>query len=406
MLKVLIWGTGGTWKHIKEYLDYDEIDIVGFVDNAPSCLEINICGKNFQVLSPHEYLKKEKTIDKIFIASMYFIEIQEQLIKEFGIEKEKIEIYKFPSKIIKESYFVEIEKMKRQEDLRNKIISEMHLQAKILNYININKENILSINEIEYKVYSQWGEDGIIQYLIHKLPIKNKTFIEFGVEDYQESNTRFLLEENNWSGMVIDASHKNIESIKKEELYWKYDLKAFESFVTKDNINELLNLSEFDEDLGLLSIDIDGNDYWILKEIDAMKPRILICEYNAIYGEKDAVTISYKEDFYRTKEHYSNLYFGASLEAIKQLAKEKGYCFIGTNYNACNAFFVREELASYLPKNIINSSEFPIYKYRQARDKNGKLLYLSRKEEVALIAEQKVYDVREKKIKKISELNL
>ena len=77
-----------------------------------------------------------------------------------------------------------------------------------------NKNEIfLNIQDAEFRVFSQWGEDGIIQYLINKLPIKNKVFIEFGVEDYTEANTRFLLENDNWSGLVMDGSTININKI-------------------------------------------------------------------------------------------------------------------------------------------------------------------------------------------------
>src|SRR5687768_12224968 len=72
--------------------------------------------------------------------------------------------------------------------------------------LNNQKQSIKNLDEVEFQVFSQWGDDGIIQYLVNKLDIPNKTFIEFGVEDYKESNTRFLLISNNWSGYVIDGS--------------------------------------------------------------------------------------------------------------------------------------------------------------------------------------------------------
>ena len=85
----------------------------------------------------------------------------------------------------------------------------LHLQAKVLLKDSwYTRGGVNSIQEVEFKVFSQWGEDGIIQWLIRQIPIKNETFIEFGVEDYKEANTRFLLEENNWSGMIIDGSTK------------------------------------------------------------------------------------------------------------------------------------------------------------------------------------------------------
>ncbi len=95
-------------------------------------------------------------------------------------------------------------------------------------------------NGMEYQVFSQWGEDGIIQWLIRHIPIKEKRFIEFGVENYTESNTRYLLAGNNWSGLVIDGSEENIRYVKRDSLYWRHNLKAVAAFITAENINELI----------------------------------------------------------------------------------------------------------------------------------------------------------------------
>ena len=128
----------------------------------------------------------------------------------------------------------------------------------------LNKENI---NEYEFKCFSQWGEDGIIDYLVSNLSIDNKTFIEFGVENYSEANTKFLIMNKNWDGFILDSSTKNIEDIKNSDIYWKYSLTAKANFITKENINSILEESLFKKKVGLLSIDIDGNDYWVWKEI-------------------------------------------------------------------------------------------------------------------------------------------
>lgn len=224
--------------------------------------------------------------------------------------------------------------------------SILMLQAKEILSLNNLKDSITNLSEVEFKVYSQWGEDGIIQYLINKVEIANKVFVEFGVEDYTESNTRFLLKNNNWSGLVIDGNKENIEYIKKDNLYWKYDLTAVHSFITKKNINQIFIDQGVLDEVGLLSIDIDGSDYWIWKNIEVINPVIVICEYNSIFGKDLAVTVPYKDDFERTKEHYSNLYFGASLKALCILAEEKGYKFVGTTSAGNDAFFIRNDAAS------------------------------------------------------------
>src|ERR1700753_4111261 len=135
-------------------------------------------------------------------------------------------------------------------------------QGKLLALANASR-NITELEEAEFQVFSQRGEDGILQYIISKIPIPNRIFIEFGVEDYTESNTRFLLMNNNWSGLVIDGGKDNIKFIKSDFIYWKYDITAVHSFITKDNIDALISGYTDCRDIGLLSVDVDGNDYWI-----------------------------------------------------------------------------------------------------------------------------------------------
>jgi len=217
-----------------------------------------------------------------------------------------------------------------------------------------------SLSENEFRVFSQWGEDGIIHYLIHNVPIENKIFVEFGVENYTESNTRFLLQNNNWTGLIIDGSQDNINFIKNDPIYWRYNLKAECAFIDKENINTLIKNSGISGDIGLLSIDVDGNDYWIWEAINCISPRIVICEYNSIFGALAKVTVPYDKNFHRTKAHYSNLYYGASIAALTSLAEAKGYSLIGSNSAGNNVFFVRTDLCSGLqtrqPEDAKNSN--------------------------------------------------
>ena len=256
--------------------------------------------------------------------------------------------------------------------------------------LNINKLN--SLKEAEFKVFSQWGDDGIIQYLINKIPITNQTFVEFGVEDYTESNTRFLLMNNNWSGLVIDGSYSNICNIKSSYYYWMYDLKAVHSFIDVDNINDTLLDNGFKGDIGILSIDIDGNDYWVWKAISAVSPCIVICEFNSIFGDHHSVTVPYNPSFQRTKEHYSNLYFGASLTALKELASEKGYSFIGANSTSINAYFIKSDLLQYLDIEHINMNSY-LSKCRESRDRDGNLTFLSGADRIKKISKKPVIDL-------------
>jgi hypothetical protein len=250
----------------------------------------------------------------------------------------------------------------------------------------LQSRNSKNLQDYEFRVFSQWGEDGIIQYLLRSIEIPRKIFIEFGVQNYTESNTRFLLLNNNWVGLVIDASAENISYIKKDPIYWQYNLKAVQAFITKDNINSIFSDNGVEGEIGILSIDIDGNDYWIWQAIDTVKPAIVIAEYNFRFGKEIAVTIPYDENFVRPNAHYSMIYYGVSLKALYLLAKKKGYVFVGCNSAGNNAFFVRKDLK---PENIVELTVEEGYvaaQFRESRDKKGQLLYLSLQEEEKLLS--------------------
>ena len=247
------------------------------------------------------------------------------------------------------------------------------ITGRLLATLNNTKKEIKSLEEVEFQVFSQWGDDGIIQYLISNLQIENKTFIEFGVENYTESNTRFLVINNNWTGYIIDGSEKNIQYIKNDPISWAHELFAKAQFITKENINSLL--SEFLErgysnEIGLLSIDIDGNDYWVWKEISVINPIIVIVEYNSVFGSDKFWTIPYSANYYRLSEDNTILYFGASLGAFCNLAEEKGYYFVGCNIAGNNAYFIRKDkIGSFTP--LTCNEGFVSSKFREMQLENG-----------------------------------
>ena len=243
-----------------------------------------------------------------------------------------------------------------------------------------------SLNANEFRVFSQWGEDGIIQFLLNYIKIERQIFVEFGVQNYTESNTRFLLSNNNWAGLVIDGSKENINFIKQDPIYWQHNLKAVHAFIDKDNINHLIAENGIKGEIGLLSIDIDGNDYWIWQAIDVVNPAIVIVEYNYRFGKDKAVTIPYDEKFIRNKAHYSMIYYGASLKALCLLAQKKGYVFVGSNSAGNNAFFVRQDLKPDYIKEMTVEDGYRIAQFRESRNKQGKLLYLSLEEEEKILA--------------------
>ena len=250
------------------------------------------------------------------------------------------------------------------------------------------------IQEAEFRVFSQWGEDGIIQYLISQVPIHRPVFVEFGVESYRESNTRFLLENGHWEGLILDAGQEHIDFLNRSGLRWRHTIDGHSAFLTRDNINQVILRGGVEGDIGLLSVDVDGNDYWIVAAIDVISPRILIIEYNSIFGAEAAVTVPYRPDFDRRKSHWSGLLYGASLAALHHLACGRGYKLVGCNSSGVNAFFVRSDVVGGLPV-LGPEAAYVRSRHRESRDRSGELSYVSDwSAQLALIADQTLVDVR------------
>ena len=224
----------------------------------------------------------------------------------------------------------------------------------------------------EFRVFSQWGEDGIIDFLCRRVPVTRKLFVEFGVENYEESNTRFLLVNRNWSGLVIDGDPAQVDQIRASRLHWLYDLRPVAAFVTRDNINQVLSDHGATGDIGLLSIDIDGMDWWVWEAIEVARPAIVVVEYNYRFGPDESVVVPYAADFDRRKAHPSILYYGASLTALSRLGRRKGYALVGCGSAGLNAFFVRRDLR---PESIPERSPGEAFvegRFCEAHDDDGR----------------------------------
>lgn len=285
--------------------------------------------------------------------------------------------------------------IKRVRDLVAGSVRETELLAtgRLLSEVFARKRPIASLRDVEFKILSQWGDDGIIQWLVHALDFPRRTFIEFGVSDYRESNTRFLMMNDNWSGLVMDGSAANVSLIRNSEYFWKYDLQTRATFIDRDNINGLIAESGLADDLGILHIDLDGNDYWIWKCLTVTTPIIVILEYNAIFGPDRPVTVPYDAGFRRNHAHPSNLYWGAALPAFHHLACEKGYAFLGCNSAGNNAYFVRRDRLADPLREVTLAEGYVASAFRESRDSRGQLTYLRGDERLAAIRGMPVVNV-------------
>lgn len=249
------------------------------------------------------------------------------------------------------------------------------------------------IQSAEFRVFSQFGEDGILQYLIHRVPVQDRSFVEFGVGDYRQANTRFLLQNDNWKGLIIDGGPDHIRFLDTASLRWRHEIDGIQAFLTAENVDQVIASGGFGGGIGILSVDIDGNDYWILKAISVVSPYIVVCEYNSIFGSQLPVSIPYQSDFARHRAHCSGLYFGASLPAICSAMSAKNYRFVGSNSAGVNAFFVREDVAGDLPA-LTAAEGWVASRHRDSRDRSGRHTFVTGAEaQLRLIQEMTLVNV-------------
>jgi hypothetical protein len=194
------------------------------------------------------------------------------------------------------------------------------------------------------KVYSQNDEDGIVGEIFRRIGVQARTFVEFGVSDGRECNTLKLLLEG-WQGLWIESGGEFCAAIRRAfpDQLASGGLELRESMVSAENIDELITASRVGRggELDLLSIDIDGNDYYVLQAIRSVRARVLVIEYNAKFAPPMDLVIRYDP-----RHAWDGTDFmGASLQALTNLANRLGYRLVGTNITGANAFFVRDDLA-------------------------------------------------------------
>lgn len=225
--------------------------------------------------------------------------------------------------------------------------------------------------EVEFSTFSQNGEDGILLYLFSLIGTTNRRVVEIGAGDAIECNAANLIVNHGWTGLLIDGSEKNLARGRRfyatRSNAWRFHRlppTIVSAWITRDNVNELLASHEFAGDIDLLSLDIDGTDYWIWEAITVVKPRVVVVEFNNRWAADRAVTVPYRDAFV----DQGNGQFGASLAAFEKLAERKGYRLVGANSPSTNAFFVRREIApDLLPSVTVESclsSEFARHQQR------------------------------------------
>ena len=218
-------------------------------------------------------------------------------------------------------------------------------------------------------IYSQTDEDGFLLYIFSLIGTTNKKVIEIGSGDGIECNSANLIINHGWNGLLLDGDSTNINVGTKIYGFLKTTRvnppKLVNAWITSDNINQLIKDNGFESEIDLLSIDIDGNDYWIWKAIECVNPRVVIAEYNTYWMEEESVTVPYDPEF-QAKIINGAYYCGASLAAFVSLGKKLGYRLVGSNTRQYNAFFVRNDLGVDILPEVTVESCLSSYKNSQS----------------------------------------
>lgn len=243
--------------------------------------------------------------------------------------------------------------------------------------------------DAEVTVFSRTGEDGILDYLCDLQDIARPSCLELGVGDFSECNTRFLAEYRYANVMAVDSVPELTDSVTKMPLCSRTTVLPVQAWITPDNVGNLCaSAREAFGQIDVLSVDLDGNDFWVAEAIDVLGVKVIVVEYNPLFGDRLPVSVPRRDDFDRRREHGSCLYYGASLRAFVELFADQGYSLIGTNRVCNNAFFVPAEvvrMADIEIPDIGDLSRHTDWRVRESRDDKGNLTLLTGPARIAAI---------------------
>lgn len=193
-----------------------------------------------------------------------------------------------------------------------------------------------------FRISSQNQEDGLTLALLTEAGATSRRFVEIG-SGLSGGNSGFLARECGWPGLMVDGHEGHMVQVSRRFP----TVTAVAAWVTRDNINQLITSHGFGGEVDLFSLDLDGNDYWIWEAMTACAPRVVILEYNSMFGPDRAVTVPYEATFDRHRYHTT--YYGASLSALSHLSARKGYRLVCVEPTGVNAFFLRSDVAPHVP---------------------------------------------------------
>lgn len=215
-----------------------------------------------------------------------------------------------------------------------------------VNWPIVGPDDLSLLEAYEYSLFSQNGEDGILRRIFDVIGPTDRQFVEFGFGARQNNSMRLAMKDG-FNGVFVDGDRSTVNCFNHVARLKGLDrVRAVEAFVDMDNLVPVLQSAGVSPGLDLLSIDVDGNDYWFWDVCaSTFSPRVAAIEYNAGFGPDLICTIPYRPSFRRFDFHESGFYHGASLGALTRVGAKNGYELVGCDSNGVNAFFVRRDCA-------------------------------------------------------------
>lgn len=193
-----------------------------------------------------------------------------------------------------------------------------------------------------FRLLSQNQEDGILWSLFQQIGTTSKTFVELG-SGATGGNAAMLAGEFGWTGLLVEGDQGKVEYAGRRFPR----ATAVCAWITPETVNDLLTQHGYTGEVDLLSVDVDGVDYWVWQAITVCSARLVMLEYNSMFGPDRAVTVPYDPKFNRRDHRFC--YYGASLSAMTQLSATKGYRLVAVEPTGVNAFFLRNDVAPEIP---------------------------------------------------------
>jgi hypothetical protein len=219
-----------------------------------------------------------------------------------------------------------------------------------LSRLRISEAPLPSFEEVGFGCYSQHDEDGILLFLFARIGAETKTVVEICAGDGYQCNATNLLINHGWNGLLFDGHWPNVKAgrrhFARHPRTRAWPPKFEHAWITRENVNGLIERQEISGEIDLLSLDIDGNDYWIWESLTCVNPRVVVLEINQLWGEEKAVSVPYAPDFKALFSEHGSDYGGASLPAFVQLGRKKGYRLIGAEKYGTNVFFMRDDVGT------------------------------------------------------------